>query len=243
MSGFFFALGFICYLIGAVVWLFNQDAPMPALSGGLGQARSYLMGRGPADRGAGRALSQPQKLVGIRPGQTITVNHPQRGELSLWVLGRITFAELWQRQRGPQVPWTPTGNTFAGLWLQGGLFLLNWQNRFYLLDERTEVSDVEIGRDFAPHARKFAQSDQTADVLFAYPPTMWHMDDIGKFRIEAVEGEASRFQRGAGGRFIHASGESGGAPRRRGLVVEDYEGGGQDAVWVGYQIEEEDIIV
>ncbi len=176
-----------------------------------------------------------QKLDWIRLGQRIYVQHPLRGEWMAHVLGRIVYAELWQRQRGAQVPWEPTGNLYAGFWLEGDLFLLNWQNRFYLLDEAVELSDADIQRDFLPHARKFAQSDQTADVYFAYPPAMWHIDDIGKFRVEQVEGEGLRFRPGAIGRFIHASGDAG-----RALVVEDYEGGGggQDTAWIGYHIEE-----
>jgi hypothetical protein len=132
----------------------------------------------------------------------------------------------------------PTGNVFLGFWLEGGMFLLHWQNRFYLLDDSVQVSDADIQRDFLPHARKYAQSDQTAEVHFAYPPAMWRIDDIGKFRIESVDGQSLAFSPGSTGRFIHASGDSG-----RALVVEDYEGGGggQDTVWNGYQITEEDI--
>ena len=105
------------------------------------------------------------------------------------------------------------------------------------MDEVTPVTDVDIQRDFAPHARQFAQSEQTANVYFAYPPASWHIDDIGKFAILRIEGEGFRQQTGAIGRFIHSSGDS-----KRGMVVEDYEGGsGQDAVWSGYLIEEKDI--
>jgi len=178
-----------------------------------------------------------QKLDWIKVGQRITVNHPVQGQRMAHVLGRITFAELWQRRREPQSPWVQTGNLYAGFWLEGNLFLLNWQNRFYLLEEATELSDGEIQRDFLPHARKFAQSDQAADVYFAYPPAMWHMDDIGKFQVLETQGNGLRYQAGSIGRFIHASGDS-----CRALVVEDFEGGGgQDMVRTGYQIEETDI--
>jgi hypothetical protein len=179
-----------------------------------------------------------QKLEWIQVGQRIYARHPVKGELMAHVLGRIQYSELWQQRRGPQSPWVPTGNVFVGFWLEGGLFLLHWQNRFYLFDESVQLSDADIQRDFLPHARKFAQSDQTADVYFAYPPAMWHIDDIGKFRIDAAEGEGLVFRPGAIGRFIHASGDSG-----RALAVEDYEGGGggQDTAWIGYQVKEEDI--
>lgn len=176
------------------------------------------------------------KLNWITVGQRISVQHPVRGALMTHVLGQVQYDELWQRTRGSQVPWTPTGNVFLGFLLEGGMYLLNWQNRFYLLEEEVGLSDADIQRDFLPHARKFAQSDQTADVYFAYPPAMWHIDDIGKFRISQTQGETSRFRMDAVGRFIHCSGDS-----QRALVVEDYEGGGQDAAWVGYSLSEDDI--
>jgi hypothetical protein len=182
--------------------------------------------------------STPQKLKWVQIGQRIFVNHAVRGEIMAHVLGRIVYAELWQRGRGPQVPWTPTGNAFLGFWLEGGMFLLNWQNRFYLFDEMVELSDADIQTQFAPFAKQFAQSDQKGDVYFAYPPAMWHIDDIGKFRVEQVDGEGLRFRPGAVGRFIHASGDA-----SRALVVEDYEGGGggQDTAWVGFTLTEEQI--
>jgi hypothetical protein len=182
-------------------------------------------------------MSYSPSLSQVSIGKQIRVRHPVRGELTVYVMGRVVYDELWQAQRGPQVPWTPTGNAFSGFWLETNLFLLNWQNRYYLLEEATRLSDADIQRDFAPHARKFAQSDQTADVYFAYPPASWHIDDIGKFRIRVVEGEGLSNVTGAVGRFVHCSGDG-----RRALVLEDYEsGGGQDVVWTGYQIDAEDI--
>lgn len=180
----------------------------------------------------------PTMFDWIKVGERIYVQHPVKGEIMAHVDGRIAYSELWQQSRGPQAPWVPTGNSFLGFWLEGAMFLLHWQNRVYILDETVELSDADIQRDFAPHARKFAQSDQTADVYFAWPPAMWHIDDIGKFRVDETEGEGLRFSQGAVGRFIHSSGDGG-----RALVVEDYEGGGggQDTAWVGYKIKEEDV--
>jgi len=64
------------------------------------------------------------------------------------------------------------------------------------------------------------------------------VDDIGKFRIDAVEGSTVDYLLQGLGRFIHASGDS-----QRALVVEDFEGGsGQDTVWIGYQIDENDVL-
>lgn len=177
-----------------------------------------------------------QKFDWVKVGDRLFVPHPQRGEWMAHVLGRVVFAELWQLRRGPQEPWVPTGSAFAGFWLEGGLYLLDWQNRTYLLDEAVELSDADIQQQFAPYARKFAASDQTESVYFAYPPAMWHIDDIGKFRVEQVAGEGLRVRPGAVGRFIHAGGDS-----NRALVVEDYEGGGGDMAWIGYQIDAEEV--
>jgi hypothetical protein len=178
-----------------------------------------------------------KKLTGISVGQRIKVPHPVKGELTVHVLGRILYDELWQQSRGPQNPWVTTGNRFAGFWLDGEMLLLNWLNRFYLLDTNDPLSDTDIARDFMPHAKKFAQSDQTAAVYFAYPPASWKIDDIGKFQIQSVEGATLHARAGAIGRFIHASGDGG-----RALVLEDYEGGGgDDCAWIGYMLKEEDI--
>jgi hypothetical protein len=178
-----------------------------------------------------------KKLTGIETGQRIRVPHPVKGELTVHVLGRILYNELWQQSRGPQSPWVNTGNRFAGFWLDGEMLLLNWLNRFYLLDTNDPLTDTDIARDFAPHAKKFAQSDQTGDVYFAYPPASWKIVDIGKFQIAAVEGTTYHARAGAIARFIHAAGDS-----ERALVVEDYEGGsGEDCAWIGYSIKEEDI--
>jgi len=181
-------------------------------------------------------MNAPQALTRIQVGQRIKIQHPQQGELTLYVMGRILYHELWQRTRGPQSPWVPTGNAFYGFWLENNMLLLNWLTRFYILDEAVPITDVDIQRDFAPHASKFAQSNQTADVYFAYPPASWHIDDIGKFSVQEVEGEGFRQRRGLTGRFIHASGDS-----QRALVLEDFEGAGQDMVWTGYLIKAEDV--
>jgi hypothetical protein len=196
----------------------------------------------PINPGTGSAGGIPQKLNWIKVGDRIRVKHPTQGEFTLYVLGRIVYDELWQQARGAQNPWVPTGSAFCGYYLETNRFLLNWQNRFYLLEEFVSLTNDDIQRDFTPHARKFAQSDQKETVYFAYPPASWKIDDIGKFRIQGVEGTGipggnSEKARGAVGRFIHSSGSE-----SRALVVEDYENaGGQDCAWIGYQISEEDI--
>lgn len=260
MSGCLFALAVLFFLVG-LVQLF---APQPSQGAGASRGGFPFGGlRFPSPPGAGPVAPPPaaartsgeaplpnsiqggkgmerfpQKLEWAQVGQRVYVPHPLKGELMAHVLGRIVYSELWQQSRGPQSPWVPTGNVFLGLWLEGGLFLLNWQSRFYLLDEVVDLSDADIQTYFAPHARKFAQSDQTAEVYFSYPPAMWRMIDIGKFRVDQAEGEGLRFRPGATGRFIHAGGD-----QSRALVVEDYEGGGggQDTAWVGYEIQESGI--
>jgi hypothetical protein len=175
------------------------------------------------------------KLNWINLNDRIKVKHPQKGEMTVYVSAKITYDELWQR--GPQAPWTSTGNTCSAFWLEGNMILMNWLNRFYLLEEFIPVTDVDIQRDFAPFAKQFAQSNQTGDIYFSYPPAMWHIDDIGKFTIARIDGSGFHTQIGAIGRFIHASGDS-----QRALVLEDYEGGsGQDMVNIGYVLEETDI--
>jgi hypothetical protein len=265
MGGCLFILAIICFVIGFVQLLSPEPYARPApaarrttpvggffpSAGASRPAYSFTPAPTPPAEAAqgGEMNKYPQKFGDFQVGQRIFVAHPQRGETMAHILGRAIYSELWQTQRGPQAPWVPTGNSFAGFWLEGGWLLLNWQNRVYLLDESSEVSDAEIAQYFTPFARQFAQSDQTAQVSFAYPPASWTIVDIGKFRVETVEGEVSGrstpgvthpidlgtdlpVQR-AVGRFIHASGDGG-----RALVLEDYEGGGQDIVWTGYQIEE-----
>jgi hypothetical protein len=167
----------------------------------------------------------------------VIVWHPDRGEVTACPIGRIVYEELTQRQRGAQNPWVPTGNTFLAFRLETNLLLLNWQNRFYLLDSRVEVTDDDIRRSFASHARRFGDADQNADVLFEYPASKkWRMDDIGRFRIGGIAGDWFALQAGAEGRFLHATGEG-----NRALVVEDFDSRGQDTVWTGYQIQEKDI--
>lgn len=259
MSVCLFFLSIIFFGIGLVVLFAPEPSrqtiegytPIPPINPkwqvSMGQTESRLFSQNDADvrrlvssyNNKGGTSMEPvlKKLTGIAVGQRIKVPHPVKGELTVHVLGRILYNELWQQTRTPQSPWVPTGNQFAGFWLDGEMLLLNWLNRFYLLDTNDPLSDADIARDFAPHAKKFAQSDQTATVYFAYPPASWKIDDIGKFQIASVEGATLHARTGAIGRFIHASGDGG-----RALVVEDFEGGGgEDCAWIGYLLKEEDI--
>jgi len=183
-------------------------------------------------------LPEPAKLGGLETGKTVRVVHPRKGPQDYQVSRRLLFTELWQASRGPQVPWTPTGNYFAGFGLEPAAYLLNWQDRFYLLDERRALTDMDINRDFAQYAQKFAQSNQTARVEFSYDGERWKMVDIGRFAIEFEEGEGSHLHKGAVGRFIHA------ASGNRALVIDDFQSGGQggqDTLWRGFLIIESDI--
>jgi hypothetical protein len=183
-------------------------------------------------------LPEPAKLAGLEIGKSVRIVHPRKGALDFQVRGRLLFTELWQASRGPNVPWTPTGNYFAGFALEPAAYLLNWQDRFYLLDERRGLSDMDINRDFVPYARQFAQSDQTARVEFSYAGGRWRMVDIGRFAIEFEDGEGSHLHKGAVGRFIHAASDN------QALLVDDFQSGGsggQDTLWRGFQIQETDI--
>jgi|GEM_PF-681079 len=170
-------------------------------------------------------------------GQTITFNHPQRGGVTGKILGTIEYVELWQRVNKSSEPWVPTGNSFAAHWL-GSQLLYEWQSRLYVLDEYQPLSDTDIQQSFMPYAKRYAQSNQSAQVTFAWPPASWTIVDIGKFRVARAEGEGLRLKVGAEGRFIHASGAD-----HRALVVEDYQTGqgGQDTAWIGSDLSWEDI--
>ena len=184
-------------------------------------------------------LPEPAKLGGLAIGGSVRVVHPKKGELTFRVRGRLLFTELWQASHGPNVPWTPTGNYFAGFALEPAGYLLNWQDRFYIMDERRSLTDMDINRDFAPYARQFAQSNQTARVEFSYSGARWQMVDIGRFAIEFEDGEGSHLHKGAIGRFIHAGSGDGQA-----LVIDDFQSGGsggQDTLWRGFLIKETDI--
>ncbi len=188
-------------------------------------------------------LPEPAKLGGLEIGKTVRVVHPQSGEITYRVRGRLLYTELWQATSGPTVPWTPTGNYYAGFLLDPVAYLLNWQERFYLLTEVRPLTDMDINRDFLPYAKQFAQSNQTANVEFPYAGARWKMVDIGRFAIEFEEGEGNHLHKGAIGRFIHAG--SGGAGGATALVVDDFQSGGsggQDTLWKGFQIKETDIM-
>ncbi len=183
-------------------------------------------------------LPQPAFWGDVQVGQTIRLTHPKQGELPLAVKRRLYYGELWQQRTGPNVPWTPTGAYFVGLTLERDLFLLNWQSRFFLLESHSPLTDMLINRDFAPYARQFAASNQTANVRFSYGGAQWHIDDIGRFRIEYCDGEGTQVSPGSVGRFIHAS--SGVDV----LVVEDYQSGGSggvDTLWRGVSLQQPDI--
>ena len=183
-------------------------------------------------------LPEPAKLGALDIGKGVRVIHPIKGEQVYTVRGRLLFTELWQASKGPTVPWTPTGNYYAGFALEPAAYLLNWQDRFYIMEERHSLTDMDINRDFLPYARQFAQSNQTANVEFAYAGARWKMVDIGRFAIEFEDGEGCHLHKGAIGRFIHAG--SGNAA----LVVDDFQSGGsggQDTLWKGFLIKETDV--
>jgi predicted RNA-binding Zn-ribbon protein involved in translation (DUF1610 family) len=182
-------------------------------------------------------LPRPAKWADVEVGQSIQLEHPEKGELHLPIIYRVYYGELWQEQMKSNVPWTLTGNYYVGLGLENGALLLNWQGRFYLLDTSSPLTDKEINQTFANPARQFAASNQSKDVSFAYNRTVWAIEDIGRFRIEWVDGEGEKASAGTVGRFIHA--KSG----NQVLVVEDYQssGDGTDTLWLGYQIHESDI--
>ncbi len=183
-------------------------------------------------------LPAPVHLAGLQVGAGVRVRLPN-GERDFRVQGRALIAELWQASRGPNVPWTFTGNLYAGFSLSGArsAYLLNWQNRFYLFENRQAIDDQHIQRYFLPHARAFGQNNQMGRVEFDYNSRRWQMVDIGRSQVIFTEGEGLHIQRGAEARFIYA--QSGDMH----LLVEDYRSGGgaQDTLWTGFSIQEQDI--
>lgn len=183
-------------------------------------------------------LPDPVHLAGLLVGKGVRVRLKD-GYRDFQVLGRALIAELWQARRGPDVPWTFTGNLYAGFALRGvqPAYLLNWQNRFYLFDRSRKVNDQDIQRHFLPYARLFGQRDQLERVEFEYDGRRWQIIDIGRCQVIFTEGEGLHMQRGAEARFLYA--QSGDLC----LLVEDYRFGGaaQDTVWIGYVLQEDDI--
>jgi len=183
---------------------------------------------------------EPSEFVKAKVGDKITYIHPEHGLTSATITGTIKYIELWQTSKGPNAPWKPTGNLFTAHWT-GDTLLYAWKGGVWLLDKFDPLTDADIKRQFLPHAKRFGQSDETADVYFAYPPGSWKISDIGKYRVKSVEGEGLRLQSDAVGRFIHASGGS--ELEGWALVVEDYQegGGGLDTAWMGWQVTWDDI--
>jgi hypothetical protein len=211
-------------------WSGSRPGPV-ARPNRLAQARPPARTAPPVTTRSGDSMQA--QFFNARLGQTITFEHPQRGTVTGKILGSITYTELWQRVNSPAEPWVPTGNSFAAHWL-GSFMLYEWQTRFYVLDEYQPLSDQEINTSFLPYAKRFAQSDQTAQVSFAWPPASWTIVDIGRFEVARAEGSGLRLNVGAVGRFIHARGAD-----QRALVVEDYQSGqgGQDTAWIGYELD------
>ena len=188
------------------------------------------------------ADGKPGDFAQAEVGQSISYQHPQQGALQSPIIGTIKYVELWQKQKAPSEPWVPTGNTFTAHWLNNEMLLYTWKGQLFVLDQYHTTSDSEIKRTFLEPAHRFGESEETADVSFAYPPGSWKITDIGKFRIKVSRGEGLRLWSGALGRFIHAAG--GTDLENRVLVVEDYQegGGGLDTVWQGWQLSWDDLL-
>jgi hypothetical protein len=219
----------------------NRLAPAMPASPRRAAAGSVAPAAFPGGKPMARPLSgKAGQFAAARPGQRLTYNHPERGGWSAAILGTVHYAELWQRRKAPSESWVPTGNVFTAHWL-GDTLLYHWKDRLYLLDSYDLITDAEIAQQILPHAKAFGQSDETAEVSFAYPPASWTITDIGKFRVESAQGSGLRLQAGADGRFVHARGNTGNEGRA--LVVEDYQegGGGQDTVWRGWLISWDDL--
>jgi hypothetical protein len=237
--------GVTCLIISAFLYLnqvvtndFNRAAQVTQGKGAPGRpkaARSAPSNPPASPRKTGQPMHD--KFIAARPGQTLVVTHPQRGPITGKILGAIHYTELTQKRNNPAEPWVPTGNVFVAHWL-GNFLVYSWQARLYLLDEMEPLSDKDVQTSFMPYAKRFAQSDQTAHVVFDWPPASWVIKDIGKFSVAQTQGSGLRLNTGAVGRFIHGEGAD-----QRAIVVEDYQSGsgGQDTAWTGWSITWNDI--
>jgi hypothetical protein len=237
-----FAGGF-CFLIGVILFVIQltrgadqTGARFPSRPAGR-NVRPMPGVSQPDIKGATMASGMQGDFQRAQLGQNITVNHPKRGPITGKIIGSIRYTELWQRVKSPSEPWVPTGNQFTAHWL-GNFMLYEWKENLFLLDEYDALTDKDIATHFLPYAKRFGESNETADVYFAFPPASWKVTDIGKFNVTNAEGSGLRLSPNAMGRFIHASGDGG-----RALVVEDYQSGsgGQDTAWIGYSIKWADI--
>jgi hypothetical protein len=233
-------------MVGGLVLVgMGNRAAASGLGGRVQSARPFVAppaaGSGPAPAASGGSMSGIQgEFSGAGLGRAITYHHPDRGDRVGRILGTVKYAELWQRRKAPEEPWVPTGNVFTAHWL-GDTLLYEWKSGVYLLDGYDQLTDAEIKEHILPHAKAFGESDEKADVNFAYPPASWKVTDIGKFRVDSATGQGLRLGAGAIGRFLHARGNTGYEGRM--LVVEDYleGGGGQDTAWHGWGITWDDI--
>ncbi len=240
-------LGSLFMLVGAVMWITrrgNASAPAhPNVAGyqkrGVTPPRNAKTQRQPPPTIQRTGNTMRDKFFTAHIGQNIVVKHPERGDITGKIIGSIIYQELWQKVNSPQEPWVATGNQHAAHWL-GNFMLYEWQSRLYLLDAYEGLNDQDIQQNFLPYAKRYAQSDQTAKVSFAWPPASWTISDIGKFEVVRAEGDGLRLNVGATGRFIHADGAD-----NRALVVEDYQSGsgGQDTAWTGWKVEWEAVTV
>lgn len=234
--------------IGLIVvgqWIVAIGGRLPAPASPTGYAPS---GGAASTAAPSAAIGRPRAMTGKAGeyasaplGASIVYRHPERGNRTGLILGTIRYAELWQKRKDPSEPWVPTGNVFTAHWL-GDTLLYPWKEHLFLLDGYDALTDSEIKEHILPHAKRFGESDETADVSFAYPPASWKVIDIGKFRVGEATGQGLRLQSGATGRFVHAQGNTG--YEGRVLVVEDYQegSGGQDTAWLGWRISWDDLV-
>lgn len=185
------------------------------------------------------SLPAPETWADVEIGQNIRIIRVGKLEINAEVVQRVYYAELWQEKMKTDVPWTLTGSYYVGLELNNDMLLLNWQSRYYLLDQRSPLTDMDINRDFAQYARKFAASNQTASITFDRDGIRWKIFDIGRFRIEFTEGEGLKVSPGSVGRFIHAKSDN------QVLIVEDFQSGGSgcDTLLTGVELTAKDIKV
>ncbi len=224
-------------LLGAAVAIYVYQQPA-GLGGLLARLRT---GREASEASAGRNLeaesetSMEQRLERINVGQFVAYLGS-----TLQVVAAITLSEL-QKFGGRKAQWQPSGREFKLVELAGDRLIARvptgegeQQRWFMMQQERARgLTQFMAGSEDRPGpARRFAASDQLADVQFNWADGDWKMTDIGTFDFEA---SGDGFLSGSGRcRHVMAKEVDG---NRWFLFFDLMKGSGSDSLWIGPQLD------
>jgi hypothetical protein len=180
-------------------------------------------------------LSKAEQLQRVAVGQFITYMGS-----NLRVLATIALTEL--QQFGSSRTWQSTGRHFRLIQLSGDILLVHMpfgEGEFlhwFKMDARSARGMTEFLGGSSGPARRFAASDQQADVRFDWSGR-WRMVDIGTFDF-SVSGSGFLSNRG---RCRHVMAKEVGGDRWF-LFFDLMEGSGSDALWIGEQFDPEVVV-